>query len=188
MSHPDEATPTEKTLFNHWPKYDLSIFTTWAEYLVCTCKQQEGICWWEDKGPVQTLDWRQGCGKSDGPDTRRELSATVEKTHIDDETKFVKDPKPWIWAIFKLKTNNGFAYFNSNWRSTFYVLFHSLVRVYCGAQMLVRNPSSIEGWQDRHWRLGGTLDGERVSFTGVGRVVLQDVEKIDCKRSCCGAT
>lgn len=91
-------------------------------------------------------------------------------------------------TIMKLFFNFGFAYLNSNRWSAFYVLFCSLVGVCRRAQMLVWHPSSVEGWQDRHGRLGGTLDSESVSFTGVGCVVLQDVEQIDCKRLWDGAT
>lgn len=49
--------------------------------------------------------------------------------------------------------------------------------------MLIRNTSSIESRQDGHRRPGGTLDDERVSFTSVSRVVLQDVVKIYLKRT-----
>ncbi len=44
--------------------------------------------------------------------------------------------------------------------------------------MLVRDASSVEGRKDGHSRPGGALDDERVSFTGMSRVVLQDGVKI----------
>lgn len=159
------------------PFFFSAFLTNLAAYPVCTCRQQGGTWWWEDKGPVQTPDWRQGCGKSGGPDTLTELSATVEKKTIG----------WWGWIcerstiICCVRVLTGLCvYLDSNWRSTFIVLFCSLVWVRRGAQMLVWDPSSVEGWEDRHWCLGGTLNSEGVSFTGVHCVVLQDVEQIDC--------
>ena len=44
--------------------------------------------------------------------------------------------------------------------------------------MLIRNTSSVESRQDAGRRPGGTLNDQRLSFTSVSRVVLQDGVKI----------
>ncbi len=146
-------------------------------YLVCTCRQLEGTCWWEDRGPAQTLDWRQGYDKTGDPDILTALSARLRK-HGDHCNLlcdvFSKTP-------ISMYSHCGSVYLDSDRRSAFCVLLHSYVWVCRRAQVLIRNMSSVESWQDAHSRPGRALNDECVSFTSVSCVVLQDGVKINLK-------
>lgn len=156
-------------------------------YLVCTCRRLGGTCWWVDRGPVQTLDWRQGCDRNVDPDTLRELSAKAGKTC------WPLSPAVWVThlsffggqsALLKQRPSShsshcGFIYLDSDWWRACCVLLHSCVCTCRGAQMLIRNTSSIESWKDGHRRPGGTLNDERASLTRMSRVVLQNGVKIN---------
>lgn len=89
-------------------------------------------------------------------------------------------------SLTKIRTSQlpqcGSMYLYSNGGSALCVLLHCCVWVCRGTQVLVRDASSIEGWQDGHSRPGGALDDERVSFTGMSRVVLQDGVQIRWKQ------
>lgn len=143
-----------------------------AVYLACTCRPLEGTWWWEDRGPDRTPDWRRGCDRTGDPDTLTPPSARSRKHGF---TALICCVAPK--NIHRLDIH-PFIYLDSDWRSALCVLLSGCVWVCRGTQMLIRNTSSVESRQDADRRPGGTLDDQRLSFTSVSRVVLQDGVKI----------
>lgn len=143
-----------------------------AVYLACTCRPLEGTWWWGDRGPDRTPDWRRGCDRTGDPDTLTPPSARSRKHGF---TALICCVAPK--NIHRLDIH-PFIYLDSDWRSALCVLLSGCVWVCRGTQMLIRNTSSVESRQDADRRPGGTLDDQRLSFTSVSRVVLQDGVKI----------